>query len=117
MKRCDSPFTALSFRANEAEAFFSPRDSLGKQDVRRPFNERKRFLAIAYPEELHLFYNAYSDCSQRVLLMLAEKGLDASLHPLNLLKAEQLSDWYRAITPKCEVPAIIHHGRAMHESC
>ena len=66
---------------------------------------------------LHLYYNPYSDCSQRVMLMLAEKGLEPTRHVVDLLRSEQLTDAFHAVTPKCEVPAIVEEGRAMHESC
>lgn len=71
------------------------------------------------PEEmtgLHLFYHPLSNCAMRALLLMQEKGLKFEKHKMNLLKNEQLSEEYRAITEKCEVPAIIHQGIAMLES-
>lgn len=69
-----------------------------------------------YSEGLHVFYNPYSDSSARVLLALAEKGERAELHAVDLLKSAQLTERFREITPRCEVPAIVHNGKPMHES-
>lgn len=66
--------------------------------------------------ELHLFYNPYSNCSQRVQLLLAEKDLTPSFHEVDLLKGRQLSDEYRKINPNCDVPALVHNGKPMHDS-
>ena len=70
-----------------------------------------------YGSGLHIFYAAYSDCAQRVLLCAAEKGIEATLHPVDLRRNAQLADWFLEITPKCEVPAIVHEGMPMHDSC
>ncbi len=51
------------------------------------------------------------------MLLLAEKGIEAEMHEVNLLKSEQLTEEYLRINPKGEVPAIVHNGKAMHESC
>jgi len=66
---------------------------------------------------LHLFYNPYSNCAQRVMLVMAEKGLEPEMHLVDLMKSAQLSESYTRINPKGEVPALVHDGRAMHESC
>ena len=65
---------------------------------------------------LHLFYHPYSNCSQRVMLLLAEKGVEAEMHEVNLPKSEQLTEEYLRINPKAEVPAIVHNGKAINES-
>ncbi len=67
-------------------------------------------------EGLHLFFNPYSNCSQRVMLAIAEKELAVELHEVDLLKGEQLSLEYHAINATCDVPAIVDHGRAMGDS-
>ncbi len=70
----------------------------------------------SYQAGLHLFYHPYSNCSQRILLLLAEKRIDAEMHEVNLLKSEQLTEDYLRINPKAEVPAIIHNGKKVNES-
>jgi glutathione S-transferase len=73
----------------------------------------------SYPiddSELHLFYNPYSNCSQRVQLLLAEKGLSAQFHQIDLLGGEQLTMAYRAINPDCDVPALVDKGKKLKDS-
>lgn len=65
---------------------------------------------------LHLYMHPYSNCAQRVMLALAEKGLNAEMHQIGLMGGEQLSDAYRAINPDCDVPALVHDGLPMHDS-
>ncbi|WP_169308234.1 glutathione S-transferase family protein [Ferrimonas aestuarii] len=68
-------------------------------------------------ETLTLYYHPYSNCAQRVMLALAEKGLTPQKIKINLMANEQLSDHYRAINPKCEVPALVHNNHSITESC
>lgn len=65
---------------------------------------------------LHLYMNPYSNCSERVMLALAEKGLAVNTHEIDLLGGEQLSEAYLAINPDCDLPALVHDGRPMHDS-
>lgn len=65
---------------------------------------------------LHLFYSPFSNCATRVLLAIEEKELKVEKHLIDLAVNEQLSEEYIAINPKGEVPAIVHNGKAMHES-
>ncbi|AEV35957.1 glutathione S-transferase-like protein [Pseudovibrio sp. FO-BEG1] len=65
---------------------------------------------------LHLFYNPYSNCAQRVMLLLAEKGIEAEMHFVDLMRSEQLTPEYHAINPDAAVPALVHDGVAMNES-
>lgn len=48
-----------------------------------------------------------SSATYRVRIALALKGLDFEYRPVNLLKNEQHSDEYRAISPQGLVPALI----------
>lgn len=65
---------------------------------------------------LHLFCNPYSNCAGRVMLAVAEKGIETQIHIVDLLKGEQLSSKYYTINPTCDVPAIVHDGEAMGDS-
>lgn len=47
-----------------------------------------------------------SSATYRVRIALALKGLDFEYRPVNLLKNEQHSDEYRAISPQGLVPAL-----------
>ena len=64
-----------------------------------------------------LYYHPFSNCAQRVLLYLEEKGIDHDKRVISLLKSEQLSDAFLAINPRGRVPAISYQGRHYNESC
>ncbi|MGH0001173.1 glutathione S-transferase family protein [Pseudovibrio ascidiaceicola] len=66
--------------------------------------------------DLHLFYNPYSNCAQRVMLLLAEKGIEVEMHFVDLMRSEQLTAKYHAINPNASVPALVHDGVAINES-
>lgn len=54
--------------------------------------------------ELYSYFR--STAAYRVRIALNLKGIDYSLTPVNLLKDEQKSDWYRAVNPMGLVPAL-----------
>ena len=58
-------------------------------------------------EELKLYHSPASPNSRRVRIFLAEKGLDVPLVPIDLGKAEQHLDTYRAINPRRVVPTLV----------
>lgn len=66
---------------------------------------------------LHLFYDPNSNCAQRVLLLLGEKGLPFNRHEISLMKSEQLSPEYLRLNPKGQVPTLVHDGVSLPESC
>ncbi|WP_286828270.1 MULTISPECIES: glutathione S-transferase family protein [Kordiimonas] len=65
---------------------------------------------------LHLFHFAMSNCSQRVRLLLEEKGLEWKSHHVDLSKNEHAAPWYQAINPAGLVPTLVHDGRVIVES-
>ena len=65
---------------------------------------------------LHLWHAAISNCSQRVRLVLEEKGLDWSSHLINLFTFEHATPEYQSIHPKGLVPLLIHDGRTITDS-
>lgn len=65
---------------------------------------------------LHLYHSARSNCSARVRLLLAEKGLDWTSHHIDLLAKENITEEYFGINPKGLVPALVHDGRVIIES-
>jgi len=65
---------------------------------------------------LHLFHAGMSNCSMRARLLLDEKGLTWTSHPLDLGKQENLADWYFRINPKGLVPALVDNGVPVTES-
>ncbi len=64
-----------------------------------------------------VLYHAWkSSASRRVRLFLEEKGLDYEAHEIDLAKQEQHQPEFLKVNPLGVVPALIHDGRALHES-
>ena len=68
-------------------------------------------------QEISLYYHPLSNCSQRVVLLLEEKGIPYKKHVVNLIKSEQLKQEFLQINPKGRVPAIAYQGEYLAESC
>jgi len=64
---------------------------------------------------LELYHNAFSSCSQKVRLVLAEKGLDWKSHEIDL-QGGQHDPEYVKINPNHVVPTLVHDGRVLLES-
>lgn len=65
---------------------------------------------------LELYHNALSSCSQKVRLVLAEKGLDFASREVNLVTGEQHAPDYVKLNPNHVVPTLVHDGRVLIES-
>ena len=65
---------------------------------------------------LHLYHYGFSTCSQKVRMVLAEKGLSWTSHHLDLAKHEHESTVYRHINPNGVVPTLVHDGTIIIES-
>lgn len=65
---------------------------------------------------IELYHADYSTCSQKVRLVLAEKGIPFTSHALSFRKEEQLSADYLRINPNGVVPALVHDGEAIIDS-
>ncbi len=70
--------------------------------------------STAGPREL--YHAAISTCSQKVRLVLAEKGLDWTGHELDLVRGEQHDPAYVKLNPGHVVPTLIDAGRVLVES-
>jgi glutathione S-transferase len=66
--------------------------------------------------QLELHHNGLSSCSQKVRLVLAEKGLAFTSRDVNLVAGEQHAPDYVKLNPNHVVPTLIHDGRALIES-
>lgn len=66
---------------------------------------------------LTLHYHPFSNCSQRVLLLLEELKIPYQKAIVNLVTSQQLNTDYLAINPKGRVPAITLQGQHYSESC
>jgi glutathione S-transferase len=56
---------------------------------------------------MKLYHASGSPNSRRVRILIAEKGLDIELEPVDLGAKEQFSDAYRAVNPRLVVPALV----------
>lgn len=65
---------------------------------------------------LELHHNGMSSCSQKVRLVLAEKGLEWTSREVNLVAGEQHAPEYVKLNPTHVVPTLVHDGRAFIES-
>lgn len=63
-----------------------------------------------------LYHNAASTCSQKVRLVLAEKGLDYESHDVDLIGGAQHDPEYVKLNPNHVVPTIVHDSQVFIES-
>jgi len=54
--------------------------------------------------------------SLKPMLALYEKGVDFTIYRLNPAKFEHHEDWFKAINPRGQVPALEHDGKIITES-
>lgn len=65
---------------------------------------------------LHLLHFQSSSCSQKVRVLLREKGIAYESHPIDLALQKHVSPWYLGINPRGVVPTIVHDGVVHVES-
>ena len=65
---------------------------------------------------LELYHNAASTCSQKVRMVLAEKSLDYTSRPVDLIAGEQHAPDYVKLNPNHVVPTLVHDGVVLIES-
>lgn len=65
---------------------------------------------------LHLYHYGMSNCSQRVRMVLEEKGLPWTSHHLDLARNEHATPAYQGINPNGVVPTLVHDGKVIIES-
>ncbi|MCL4146458.1 UNVERIFIED_CONTAM: hypothetical protein GTU68_001254 [Idotea baltica] len=65
---------------------------------------------------LKLYNFPQSTCSQKVRLVLWEKGLEFIDRPVDSTKREHLSDWYLKLNPHGVVPTLIHNEDVIIDS-
>ena len=65
---------------------------------------------------MKLYHSTSSPNSRRVRMFIAEKGISVPLHAVHMDKDEQFSDWFTAINPRQQVPALVlDDGRTLAE--
>jgi len=65
---------------------------------------------------LHLLHFKASSCSQKVRILLGEKGIAWESHPVDLLRHAHATPWYLGINPRGVVPVLVHDGVVHVES-
>jgi glutathione S-transferase len=65
---------------------------------------------------MDLYHNNMSVCSQKVRLVIHEKGLRPVEHHLNLRAGDQNNPEYVELNPKAVVPTIVDHSQPIIES-
>lgn len=65
---------------------------------------------------LHLYHYGISSCSQRVRMVLEEKGLPWTSHLVDLRQEAQFDPQYVAINPNAVVPTLVRDGVVVVES-
>jgi glutathione S-transferase len=63
-----------------------------------------------------LYHSAYSTCSQKVRLVLAEKGIPYVSREMSFATEEQLSPEYLLLNPNGVVPTLVHDGEPVIDS-
>ena len=63
-----------------------------------------------------LYHHPVSTCSQKVRLVLAEKGIPFDQYIIDWTTMEHLQDWYLAINPNGVVPTLVVDGESVIES-
>lgn len=63
-----------------------------------------------------LFSNAYSTCSQKVRLVLAEKEIDWEDVQISFKDNEQYAPWYLKLNPNGVVPSLQHDDTVVIDS-
>jgi len=65
---------------------------------------------------IELYHTGVSTCSQKVRLVLAEKGLDFTSHDVNLIGGGQHDPEYVKLNPNHVVPTLVDDGQVFIES-
>lgn len=65
---------------------------------------------------LELYHFGFSTCSQKVRLVLAEKGLEFVSHEVDILGGAQHDPEYVRLNPNHVVPTLVHDGSVFLES-
>lgn len=65
---------------------------------------------------IELYHFGFSTCSQKVRLVLAEKGLDFVSHEIDILGGAQHDPAYVRLNPNRVVPTLVHDGAVLLES-
>ena len=65
---------------------------------------------------IELYHSPYSTCSQKVRLVLHEKGLAFTSHEISFRKEEHLAENYLKINPNGVVPSLVDNNSIITDS-
>ena len=78
-----------------------------------------RSISLPHAAPLELYSNSFSHCSRKCRLVLAELGLAAKHHSIDLIETgwyQTISPAYLKINPSGLVPTLVHDGHPVFES-
>jgi glutathione S-transferase len=76
-------------------------------------------INLPHLAEFELWHNAFSLCSKKVRLCLAELGVPCRFHHVDLIETgsyQTLSRRFLAVNPAALVPVLVHNGHPVYES-
>lgn len=76
-------------------------------------------IALPHTGEFELYHNAFSLCSKKVRMCLAELNIPYVSHHIDLIETgsyETLSRRFLAVNPAALVPVLVHNGHPIYES-
>src|SRR5688500_4287855 len=82
----------------------------------RLLNDEVRSREVLEWQGLHLFHAQLSSCSQKTRIFLAEKAVAWRSRPVDLVRNENLSEFFLGINPRGLVPVLVDDGEVHIES-
>ena len=79
-------------------------------------DEQVRTAEVKDWKGLHLLHFFASSCSQKVRILLREKGIAWESHPVDLAREQHVTPWFLGINPRGVVPVLVHDGVVHVES-
>jgi glutathione S-transferase len=76
-------------------------------------------ISLPHELEFELYHNAFSLCSKKIRLCLAELGIDYAIHHVDLIETgsyQNIGRDFLAVNPGATVPVLVHNGHPVYES-
>lgn len=76
-------------------------------------------ITLPYTDTFELYANAFSHCSRKTRLVMAEAGVPYKYHQIDLIETgsyETISAHYLKVNPSGLVPTLVHNGHPVYES-
>lgn len=76
-------------------------------------------INLPHTDEFELYANAFSHCSRKTRLVMAEAGVPYRYHSIDLIetgKYETIGPRYLKVNPSGLVPTLVHNGHPIYES-